>query len=230
MMAFAADWDAAINHPEALVNIEYRCVREHVVNTVYECHLPDARPMVLVLRDERYPSQPLLRDIGVIFNKGGVKNLVWPNSVQITYYRWDCVQNCVQPEYQWSLLVKEKYELTLSPKLYSLLTPERDGQDVWVKIKAPTPMTVALVSSKLADQAYDHPETLPSALSQTTCKQRGVQSMEFSCKVNLADGPQSLIALPDSPVRSGKKAQIEFQALKCVANCNLMNLNSAETK
>lgn len=232
MMAVAADWDAAINHPETLVQLEYHCVREHVVKTVYECHLPDGRPMVLVLRDERAPIRPRLQDvgIGVIFNKGGVKNLVSPNDVKITYYRWDCVENCIQPEYRWSLLVKEKYELTRAPKLYSLLTPERDDQEVWVKIKAPTPMTLALLPTQLADQAYDHPETLSSVLAQTICKQRGVQTMEFSCKVNLADGPQSLIALPDSPVKSGKKAQIEFQALKCVANCNLMNGNSVETK
>lgn len=228
MMAFARDWNEAINHPESLVNVEYRCIREHVLNTVYECHMPDGRPMVLVLRDKRLPLHPRVQGvavpgIGVIFNKGGLKNLVAPNTVQITYHRWACIENCIQPEFRWSLLVKEKYQLTSSPKLYSVLTPERDDQEVWMKIKSGAPITIALLPSRLADQVYDHRETVSSALAQTTCKQRGIEKMEFSCKVNLADGPQSLIVLPDSPLKSGKKAEIEFQSFNCVANCNLLN-------
>ena len=54
--------------------------------------------------------------------------------------------------------------------------------------------------------------------------------MEFECKVNRSDGPQSLIALPESPVRSRKKAEIEFQTLKCLANCDLVESEMAENK
>jgi hypothetical protein len=140
------------------------------------------------------------------------------------------VQNCVQPEYQWFRVVKEKYDLTPAAKLYSVLTPEYDGQRMWVKIKAGAPMTVAVLPSKTADQVYDKPETLASALSQTACKQRGVQSMEFECKINRADGPQSLIVLSESPVRSHKKAEIEFQAVKCTANCELIPSESADSQ
>jgi hypothetical protein len=106
---------------------------------------------------------------------------VVPNDLKITYYRWDCVANCIQPEFDWTLLVKEKYPPTSLPKTYSVLTPEQDQQKVWVKFKAPVPMTVAVLSSKLADQIYENPSSANSALEQTTCQQRGVQSLTFDC-------------------------------------------------
>ena len=221
-MAGAREWNEAQVHPETLGNLEYRCVREHVVDTTYECHLPPERAMVLVLHDERTADRAIFQGIGAIVGKASAKQLVAPNEVQITYHSWQCMQNCVQPEYRWFRAVKEKYDLTSAPKLYSVVTPEYDGQRMWVKIKAQVPMTIAVLSAKIADQAYDKPETLSWALSQTACKQRGVQSMEFECKVDRADGPQSLIILPDSPVRSHKKAEIEFQSLKCTANCELI--------
>jgi hypothetical protein len=139
------------------------------------------------------------------------------------------VQNCVQPEYKWNLLAKEKYDVSASAKLYSI-TPEYDGQRIWVKIKAQVPMTLAILPSAVADQAFDKPETISSALAQTSCKQRGVQKMEFECKLDRADGPQSLIALPETPVRSRKKAEIEFQTLKCIANCELIASETAAAK
>ena len=120
-------------------------------------------------------------------------------------------------------------DFSTSAKLYSV-TPEYDGQRLWVKIKAKVPMTLAILPSKAADQAFDKPDTLSSVLAQTSCKQRGVQSMEFECKVNREDGPQSLIAMPESPVRSRKKAEIEFQTLKCIANCDLIESETAANK
>src|SRR5437762_10803111 len=102
----------------------------------------------------------------------GARQLVSPNDLRITYHSWLCVQNCLQPEFQWVLLLKEKYELTSVPKIYSLLTPERDGQQVSVRIKAPVPMTIALLPSQSTDQIYDKPDTLGSALANTSCKQR----------------------------------------------------------
>jgi len=143
-----------------------------------------------------------------------------PNDVQITYHSWSCVANCVQPEYGWVRLVKEKYELSAVPKLYSILTPEGDGQKLWMKIKAPVPMTLAVLPSAAADQVYDKPEQLSSALAQTSCKQRGVQSMEFDCLFNVADGPQSLLIIPD--IKSHKKAEIDVQTFKCVEHCELL--------
>ncbi len=221
-LASASEWNDAQQHPEALRNLEYRCLREHVVDTTYECHLAPSRPMVLVLHDERTPDHAIFQSIGAIIGKASARQLVSPNDVLITYHYWNCVQNCIQPEYKWVRVVKEKYELSSTPKLYSVVTPTYDGQQTWVKIKAPMPVTIALLPSQLADAAYDRPDTLSSALSQTTCKQRGVQSMEFECKLNRGEGPQSLILMTDSPIRSHKKAEIEFQTLECIANCEMI--------
>jgi hypothetical protein len=97
-----------------------------------------------------------------------------------------------------------------------------DGEKLWMRIKAPMPMTLAVMPSALADQVYEKPEELGAAVAQTTCKQRGVQAMEFDRKFNLAAGPQSPLIVPSGSVESHKKAQIEVQALKCTVNCDLL--------
>jgi hypothetical protein len=230
-MTWADAWQDAQRHPDAMANLEFRCLREHVVDMVYECHLPSDRPMVLLLRDERPPGRAVvLEAIAAAVGKPAARQFISPNDVRVTFHNWACVENCLEPEYQWIRVVKEKYELTSSPKLYSVLTPQYDGQRVWMKVKAKAPVTIAVLPSKAADEAYDKPESLAAALSQTTCKQRGVQTMEFECRINLADGPQSLIVLPESPLRSGKKAEIEFQAVKCTANCELIPTESGESQ
>jgi hypothetical protein len=219
-MTGAEEWTVAQSHPESWGNLEYRCMREHVTETTYECHLPP-HPMVLVIHDERGPQRALVQGIGVILGKQGARAFVAPNDVTITYHSWSCVANCVQPEFDWVRLVREKYKLSAVPKLYSILTPEQDGQKLWMKIKAPVPMTLAVLPTGSADQVYDKPDLLNSALAQSSCKQRGVQTMEFDCIFNLADGPQSLLIFPN--VKSGKKAEIDVQTYKCVANCELLN-------
>jgi hypothetical protein len=219
-MATADSWTDAQQHPEAWANLSFSCIREHVVSTTYECHLPPQTPMVLLVRDERTPNRAIMTGIGAIMRAGAARQFISPNDLRISYYRWDCVANCIQPEFQWVLLVKEKYELTSVPKTYSVLTPERDGQQVNVKFKAPIPMTIAVVPSKIADQIYDNPASANSVLSGSSCKQRGIQKLTFDCTVNLADGPQSLVILPDTNVPSHKKAEIEMQTVKCIANCS----------
>jgi len=221
-MAFASDWNAWQQHPESQTDLEFRCMREHVTSTTYECHMPPNQPMVLLIRDERTTDRAVLTGIGVVLGRTA-RQFISPNDVKVTYYSWTCVQNCIQPEFQWFSLVREKYELTTVPKIYSLLTPERDGQQVNVRIKAPVPMTIALLPSDLADQVYDNPGALSSALSKTSCKQRGVQSLSFDCTVNLADGRQSLVVVPDAAKVPHKKAEIELQTVKCSANCDLLS-------
>lgn len=220
-MAPDDEWIALTQHPEVPPHLDLLCMREHVTSTTYECHLPDARPMVLLVRDERASGRAMVQStIAVI---GGPKKLVDPNDLKITYYSWDCVQNCAQPEFEWSVLVKEKYPLSSTPKVYSILTPDRDGEPVWVKIKSPIPMTVAVMPAALADKVYDEPSTLSSALDSTPCKQRGVQSLTFRCNVNLADGRESLVLLPQPGVAvPHKKVEIEMQANECTANCSLL--------
>ena len=216
------EWNGALQHPGELPHLDQTCVREHVTTTTYECQLPDDRPMVLLVRDERRPDRAAYQGIAAVINRGA-RQFILPNDLKITYYRWDCVQNCIQPEFQWSVLVKEKYELSATPKVYSLLTPERDGQPVWIRVKAPVPMTVALLPSALADKIYDDPSTLSSALANSACKQRGVQSLSFDCKVNLEDGRQSLVVIPEPRANvPHKKAEIEMQSMQCNANCDLL--------
>jgi len=220
-MMWIDEWNAAQQHPETLASLNYRCVREHVVSTTYECHLPPDQPMVLILHDERNADRAVFTGIGAVLGRNSMKKFASPNDVTIQYYSWSCVDHCIQPQYQWIRLIKEKYEISSVPKIYNLLTPERDGQPLNLRIKAPTPMTIAVVPQKLADQIYDNPETLSSALSKTSCKQRGVQSLSFDCNFNLADGPQSIIVVPASSTPPRKKAEIELQTLKCTANCNV---------
>ena len=221
-MTWADEWTNAMQHPEAFANLNFLCMQQHVVTTAYECHLPSDRPMVLTIHDERTPDRAVLSGIGAIIGHGA-KRFISPNDLHIQYYAWNCVENCIQPELQWFRLIKEKYEVTQTPKVYSLLTPDHDGQELSVKIKAPVPMTIAVIPSKLADQVYDKTQPLSAALSQTNCKQRGVQSLSFDCKFSLADGPQSIMILPDTSFNGHKKAEIELQTVKCLANCNIQN-------
>ena len=217
------DWNAALQHPGAAPHLQLLCVREYVLSTTCECHLPTDRPMVLLVRDDRTPDRAVVQGIQAVLGQGA-RRFISPNDLKITYYQWDCVQNCIQPEFQWSVLVKEKYELSSAPKVYSLLTPERDGQPVWIRVKAPVPMTIALLPSEVADKIYDDPSTLASALESTSCKQRGVQSLNFSCNVNLGDGRQSLVVVPEGHGNvPHKKAEIEMQSMQCTENCDLLN-------
>jgi len=38
LLAWADEWNAALQHPQTIGNLEFRCVREHVMSTTYECH------------------------------------------------------------------------------------------------------------------------------------------------------------------------------------------------
>ena len=75
--------------PEMSPHLDLRCMREHVTSTIYECHLPDDRPMMLLIRDERVSGRAMLHSM--IATIAGPKKLVDPNDLKITYYRWDCV-------------------------------------------------------------------------------------------------------------------------------------------
>jgi len=192
------------------------CVKEHVTSTIYECHLPSERPMIITFRDERRPEKPVLTAIGVILGPGA-RQFFSPNDLHIQYYR------CLQPEFHWRRILNEKYQITPVPKVYSLMTPDHDGQELSVKIKSPIPLTVALLPSHLADQVYDKTVTLTDALDQTGCKERGVQSMSFNCTFNVAHGTQTLLILPDIDFSGHKKATVEINTVQCVERCDLLS-------
>jgi len=240
----AEEWRAAVQHPEAIANLRRVCVREHVVETRFACFVPP-EAMTLIIRDDRYsPDSNVFAGLGAVLDPNNqVERVVGagiaavltaressprqfksPNDVHIQYYRWDCVENCIQPEFQWTEQIKEKYELTGFLKVYGGFRPDHDGEQVSIKIKSPVPMVVAMLPSQVADQLHSRPEALESALEKNACQQRGVQSLQFACTFNLGDGPQSLIVVPEEGARvpNHKKAEIEMQAARCLANCNLL--------
>jgi hypothetical protein len=221
-MAWADEWNNAIEHPEAPVDLSFLCIKEHVTNAIYECHLPAERPMIITFRDERRPEKPVVSAIGAVLGPG-VRQFISPNDLRLQYYSWTCVNNCVQPCFEWRRILNEKYQVTPAPKVYSLMTPDHDGQELNVKIKSPIPLTVALLPSHLADQVYDKSTTLTDALDQTGCKERGVQSMSFHCTFNVANGSQTLLILPDIGFSGHKKADVEVETVKCVDHCDLLN-------
>ena len=156
------------------------------------------------------------------------RHFVAPNDVNIQYYRWICISNCFPPEFQWIQQAKEEYKLTTFLKVYGGYAPDRDGEMVSIKIKAPVPMLVAVVPSSVANQLHGKPDMLEPALEKTSCQQRGVQSETFQCTFNAADGPQSLIVVPEAGEKvPHKKAEVQFFASKCVANC-VLPLQNAE--
>jgi hypothetical protein len=243
-MTPAEDWNQALQHPEGIGRLRQVCLREHVVEATYVCEMP-AEPMTLIIRDDRNnpdaavfaglgavldPNDKLQHAVGVgiaaVLTRQGsaTRHFNSPNDVHIQYFRWDCVENCIQPEFQWTEQVKEKYELTSFLKVYGGFTPDHDGEQVSIKIKSPVPMVVAMLPSQIADQLHAKPQALETALERNSCQQRGVQSLQFACTFNLGDGPQSLIVVPEEGARvpNHKKAEIEMQAAKCVANCGLL--------
>jgi hypothetical protein len=220
-MTWADEWATAMQHPDAPVNFEFLCVKEHVTSTTYECHLPSERPMIITFHDERRPEKPVIATIGIILGPRA-QQFIPTSDLHIQYYAWNCVDNCILPEFHWRRILNEKYQVTSVPKIYSLMTPDHDGQELSVKIKSPVPMTVALLPSHLADQVFDKTVSLTDALDQTGCKERGVQSMTFNCNFNVANGTQTLLILPDITFSGNKKANVEVNTVKCVDHCDLL--------
>ena len=243
-LARTEEWSAALQHPEGLNNLQRLCPREHVVEARYSCFVPPVS-MTLIIRDERNnPDQAVFAGLGAVLDPNNkteravgegitaiftgqgsapTRRFKAPNDVHIQYFRWLCVENCIQPEFQWTRQVKEKYELTSFLKVYGGFKPDHDGEQVSIKIKSPVPMVVAMLPSQVADQLHAQPETLEFALEKNACQQRGVQSLQFQCTFNAGDGPQSLIVAPeDTGNIPHKKAEIEMQFVKCVANCQLL--------
>ena len=215
-MAWADEWNASMQHPEAPAHFSFLCAMEHVTLTIYECHLPSERPMIITFHDERRPEKPVVTTIGAILGPGA-RQFMSPNDLHIQYYR------VLQPEFHWRRILDEKYQITPVPKVYSLMTPDHDSQELSVKIKSPIPLTIALLPSHLADQVYDKTVTLTDALDQTGCKERGVQSMSFNCTFNVANGTQTLLILPDIDVSGHKKATVEVNTVECVEHCELLS-------
>jgi len=244
-MAPEADWNAVLQNPLNFGQLRRYCVQEHVTIITYVCEMP-VEPMTLVILDDRRggSGQVAFAGVGAVLDQGttevehrlgaGIgailaakaaapRHFVSPNDVRIQYFRWDCVQYCVQPEFAWSQQVKEKYQLSSFLKIYGGFAADHDQEPVSIKIKAPVPMLVAIVPSSVANQLHARPEMLEPALEKVTCQQRGVQTMEFQCKFDVMDGPQSLIVVPEAGEKvPHKKAEIAMFAWRCTDNCALL--------
>jgi hypothetical protein len=254
-LVHSEEWNAALQHPEALRNLQQLCAREHVVETRYTCFVPPVE-MTLIIRDERYtpesPDQAVFSGLGAVLDpnnrvehavgqgiagigavmagrEAAKRQFKAPNDVHIQYFRWLCVDNCVQPRFQWTEQVKEKYQLTPLLKVYAGFTPDHDSTQVSIRIKSPVPMVVAMLPSDIAIQLYAKPQMFEAALEKNACQQRAVQSLEFQCTFNLGDGPQSLIVAPEAADRvPHKKAEIEMQFVRCVENCALLETRTVQ--
>jgi hypothetical protein len=238
-----SDWNAVLQNPRAVAQLRQVCLREHVVDTTYVCDMP-AEPMTLIIRDDRASLDPVVfaglgavldrhdktdraisTGIAAVFTGQGPvpRHFASPNDVHIQYYRWGCVDYCIQPEIQWLTQVKEKYELSSFLKVYGGFLADHDNEQVSIKIKAPVPMLVAMLPSSVANQLYARPELLQSALEKNSCQQRAVQSLQFECTFDMADGPQSLIVAPEASQKvPKKKTEIQMWAARCVANCEML--------
>ncbi len=225
-MANANEWTAALQHPEQIVGVRQVCPRDHIVDTTYTCFIP-GEAMTLVIQDERTsPDHAIFTGLGAVFNPAnGVvdptnpieravglgigsilkaqaaapRHFVAPNDVRIQYYRWDCVENCIQPEYQWFNQVKEKYQLTSFLKVYGGFAPDHDGTQVSIRIKSPVPMIIAMMPSQVADQLHAQPGALESALERNACQQRAAQSLTFQCTFNAGMGRSRSSPFPNRP-------------------------------
>jgi hypothetical protein len=239
-MTGAEEWSYALQHPEAMATIHQVCPRTHVADTTYTCFITE--PMTLVIQDER-PStgKAVFASLGAALDEsnhpasrvasvgisallaGGTRakmHFTAPNDVHVQYFRWNCIENCIQPEFQWVPVTKEKYKLTPYMKIYSGYEPDVDGEQISVFIKAPVPMVVALVPSSVAAQLHENRQALENALDAVSCQQRAVQKLQFQCTFNVSDGPQSLVVAPENDSRvPHKKTEVVWLADKCVANC-----------
>jgi hypothetical protein len=243
-MTDAMSWQMALQHPENISSLRTNCAKEHVTQTTYVCDLPGV-PMTLVIHDERRnPAGTAFAGFAAVLRpeertdhaletgmeaarigeRLAERRFFAPNDVHIQYYRWDCVQNCIQPEFQWVQQVKEKYDLNSFLKVYGGFVADHDQTQVNIKIKSPVPMAVAMLPSKVANQLHARPEALESALGDSSCEQRGVENTTFQCTFNVSDGPQSLIVVPEdtTSVPRKKKSEIQMQVVKCMANCELI--------
>jgi hypothetical protein len=222
-IAQESEWARVSENPTLASGIQYWCMQEHVAATTYTCDLPPSEaPMVLVIHDERQVTGAVVDTVGRIWSGAHTAAALASNNVQVTYYKWACTENCFSPEFRWSRVAKEKYEVTPIMKVYGLAAPEVDGEQLNVKIKSQVPLLLAVVPSNTANQLYARPELLRDVIASSQCQQRGVQTMTFGCTFSVSDGPQSLIVMPEqSASLKHKKAEIELQASRCVAHCVL---------
>lgn len=216
------DWNNAVRNPEMLSRLDYACLTEGVTHITYSCNFYASHTSrVVVVRDARGTARPIVSGAAAPFVRYGVNEL-FANDIEVTPYRWGCLSNCDlpdPPEFAWVELRREKFEITPVLKSYGPFTAERADEKFRVRVKSPLPVTAAVVTSSQADQLYARPDQAREILSQSACKQYGVQSSTFDCTLQKADGDMQVVLLPEVEIRKKKKAEITISAVQCVAHC-----------
>lgn len=215
------DWNNAIHNPELLHKLNYACLSEGVTRLNFSCDLASFTSRVVVVRDLRRVEHPSIAGVGAPLVRMAYNDF-FSNQVRVTPFHWGCTAYCDLPDppsYAWVDLRREKYEITSALKSYGPFNPQKDDDKIRIYVKSPFPMTVAMVPSDLVDQLYADRDQAHELLSKTSCKQYGVQKSTFDCTLEMSDGPQQVVLLPEVEIKKKKKAQVEISTVQCVANC-----------
>jgi hypothetical protein len=222
------DWNNAIQNRDLLDKLNYSCLSTNVTRLSFSCDFYSSNvARVVVVRDMRrwerheHREGPIVSGVGAPFARMAY-NEFFANDVDVTPYHWGCTAYCDLPDpprFAWVYLRHEKFEITSAMKSYGPFTPEKDNDKIRVWVKTPFPMTVAVVPSSVVDELYAHQERAREILSKTSCKQYGVQKSSFDCTLQMSDGPQQVVLLPEVEIKKKKKAHIEISTVRCVANC-----------
>jgi hypothetical protein len=215
------EWNNAIHNPELLHKLNYACLSEGVTRLNFSCDLASFTSRVVVVRDLRRVDRPSVAGVGAPLVRMAY-NGFFSNEIRVTPFHWGCTAYCDLPDppsYAWVDLRREKYQITTALKSYGPFTPQKDDDKIRIYVKSPFPMTVAMVPSDLVDQLYANRDQAHELLSKTSCKQYGVQKSTFDCTLQMSDGPQQVVLLPEVEINKKKKAQVEISTVQCVANC-----------
>lgn len=216
------DWNKAVEHRDLLEQLNYACLTEGVTHVNFSCDFyASYTSRVVVVRDLRRGERLYVSGPGAPLARMAFDG-VFANELQVTPFHWGCTENCDLPDpprYAWVDLRREKFEITTAFKSYGPFTPEKNGDKIRIWVKTPFPTTVALVPSALVDELYADRDRAREILSKTACKQYGVQKTSFDCTLQMSDGPQQVVLLPEVEITKKKKAEIEISTVKCVANC-----------
>ncbi|MGE5323960.1 MAG: hypothetical protein ACM3SW_13910 [Actinomycetota bacterium] len=234
------DWNKAVQDRELLHNLNYACLTQGVTRLNFSCDFyASYTSRVVVVRDMRYwehrghrersgdrdgdgdDDHPVVSGIGVPLAHMAF-NEYFGNDVHVTPYHWGCTAYCNlpdPPQFGWVDLRREKFQITPEMKSYGPFTPEKNNVKIRIYVKTPYPMTVAVVPSATVDDLYAHRDNAREILSKTACKEYGVQKTSFDCTLQMSDGPQQVVLLPEVEIRKKKKAHIEISTVRCIANC-----------
>lgn len=216
------DWNNAVRNPGWLSRLDYACLTEEVTRISFSCNFyPSNTARVVVVRDLRSTEHSVVTGVAVpSFVHNGL-NETLANPVRVTSYYWECVSQCDlpdPPQFAW-VEQKEKYEIASGPKSYGPFVPGHGDDRLRIRVKAQAPVTVALLTGKLASELNTHPEQSREILAQSSCKQYSIESTTLDCTLQKPDGAMQVVVLPESEIRRKKKAEITISSEQCVANC-----------